>query len=419
MRWVGLTLFLTALAQLVGSASLVHGESAEQVRAFTRAVEFDFADWTLEAAWLKIQHMALGVERYMDERKQSDLVRETFALIQEIQDREAELSVLHADPNQERASAQIEQLDSHLDHLYTQRGFIAPIAENVLQAQVAAVVANLGLSSGGQTLPPLLFHTTPLPWALIVSPRDRIAQEANISLETRLTLEDHIAIEDSIASAMDFSTLVVPIGGVGTYPTMVGQSSNLNWIIEVAAHEWIHNYLTLRPLGFLYDASSELTTMNETTANIAGKEIGALVIERYYPELVPPPPIEITASTSGTESASPPAAPVFDFRSEMHDTRVRVDEFLAAGEIEEAEEYMEVRRLFLWENGYIIRKLNQAYFAFYGSYADAPVGPAGEDLVGAAVRELRARSDSLAEFIARMASMTSFADLQELLATLD
>jgi hypothetical protein len=419
MRRVGLTLFLTALAQLVGSASLVHGEGAEQVRTFTRAVEFDFADWTLDAVWLKMQHMSLGAERYLGEREQSELVRETVALIHEIQNKEAELSILHANPNPESVSAEIEEIDAQLDQLYTQRGFVAPIAENILQAQVAAVIAELGLSSAGQTLPPLLFHSTPLPWALIVSPRERIAQEANISLETQLTLEDHIAIEDSIASAMGFSTLVVPIGGVGTYPTMVGQSSNLNWISEVAAHEWIHNYLTLRPLGFLYAASSELITMNETTANIAGKEIGALMIQRYYPELVPPPPVEISASSAGTESASPPAAPVFDFRSEMHDTRVHVDELLTAGEINEAEEYMEARRLFLWDHGYIIRKLNQAYFAFYGSYADAPVGPAGEDPVGTAVRELRVRSGSLAEFIARMARLASFADLQELLTSLD
>ena len=35
--------------------------------------------------------------------------------------------------------------------------------------------------------------------------------------------------------------------------------------------------------------SPELRTMNETTASIAGKEIGRALIERYYPELLPPP----------------------------------------------------------------------------------------------------------------------------------
>jgi len=45
-------------------------------------------------------------------------------------------------------------------------------------------------------------------------------------------------------------------------------------------------------------------------------------------------------------------------------------------------------------NGYYIRKLNQAYFAFYGAYADVPGGPAGEDPVGPAVRALRSQSQS-------------------------
>ena len=76
--------------------------------------------------------------------------------------------------------------------------------------------------------------------------------------------------------------------------------------------------------------------------------------------------------------------------------------------IEEAEEYMESRRQIFWEHGYRIRKLNQAYFAFYGAYADAPGGAAGEDPVGAAVRDLYASSPSLEAFLKRIAWMTSF-----------
>jgi hypothetical protein len=73
---------------------------------------------------------------------------------------------------------------------------------------------------------------------------------------------------------------------------------------------------------------------------------------------------------------------------------------------------MEARRELFWENGYRLRKLNQAYFAFYGAYADQPGGAAGEDPVGAAVRDLRAQSPSLAAFIKRIAWMTSFDQLQ-------
>jgi hypothetical protein len=69
--------------------------------------------------------------------------------------------------------------------------------------------------------------------------------------------------------------------------------------------------------------------------------------------------------------------------------------------------------VFLWEHGYHIRKLNQAYFAFYGAYADQPGGEAGQDPVGAAVRLLREKSTSLAGFINRMAWMWNFEQLKK------
>jgi hypothetical protein len=182
----------------------------------------------------------------------------------------------------------------------------------------------------------------------------------------------------------------------------------------VVAHEWIHNYLTLRPLGLLYERNQELRTMNETAANIAGKELGAALIERFYPELVPAPvPIVQDSPEENVTTETESEVAIFDFRAEMHSTRLQVDAFLAEGEVEEAEVYMEERRLFFRENGYSIRKINQAYFAFYGSYADQPSGPAGDDPVGETVRLLRAQSSSLAEFLKTMAFITSFEALSE------
>jgi hypothetical protein len=153
--------------------------------------------------------------------------------------------------------------------------------------------------------------------------------------------------------------------------------------------------------------------MNETTASIVGGEIGMLVMQRYYPELVVAshPPLQLASAKPAFPNPDGDT-PHFDYRAEMHTTRVTVDAMLAAGKIEEAEAYMEARREIFWQNGYTIRKLNQAYFAFYGAYADVPGGAAGEDPVGPAVRALRAQSDSLADFITRISWMTTFEELQ-------
>ena len=200
------------------------------------------------------------------------------------------------------------------------------------------------------------------------------------------------------------------------YPTMVMETSNLNWLVETVSHEWIHNVLTLRPLGANYFKSPELRIMNETTANLAGKEIGATVIERFYPELVPPPPPPPEPQSDEIEEETPQEPPAFDFRAEMHETRLTVDELLVEGKIKEAEAYMDARRQVFWDHGYRhIRKLNQAYFAFHGAYADQPGGAAGamEDPVGGAVRQLRGQSDSLSDFIDRISWMWSFDQLQK------
>ena len=97
----------------------------------------------------------------------------------------------------------------------------------------------------------------------------------------------------------------------------------------------------------------------------------------------------------------------------MNITRVTADTLLAEGKIEEAEAYMEQRRLVFLENGYLLRKINQAYFAFHGAYASSPGGAAGQDPVGPAVRALREQSESLADFVNTIARMTSFEQLQE------
>jgi hypothetical protein len=197
---------------------------------------------------------------------------------------------------------------------------------------------------------------------------------------------------------------------------MVTETTDQRWMLNTIAHEWTHNYLNVRPLGLNYSTTSELRTMNETTANIAGDEIGQLVIQKYYPEMMTSSPS--TSSPIGLNLLSSERSPgrqeqtPFDFRAEMHETRVTADQLLAEQKIEEAEAYMEERRQLFWENGYLIRKLNQAYFAFHGAYADAPGGAAGEDPVGPAVRALREQSDSLADFVNTIAWMTSFVELQ-------
>ena len=401
------------MAVLLGSSSMPPGDTYDRARAFTRSIEFDYVSWTLEALGIKTGQIALGTIDYLSPDKQHQVVTDYLDLVAQIQRSEAQLNDIYANPKISDPQSASTSLRDQLQALYKRRGLLQPVAEAVVQEQVSEVAASLGLTLGGQPVPPVLFHSTPLPLALIISPRDKIRQVADISLLPDLSVDQQAALEERVDKALNVSSLVVPVGGVGLYPTMVQQTTNLNWLFEVVAHEWTHNFLTLRPLGISYMNSSQLRTMNETTASIAGKEIGQAVIERYYPELVPPEP----APGDANAPVQQPATPVFDFNAEMRTTRVNVDKMLADGKIDQAEQYMDARRVFFWDNGYHIRKLNQAYFAFYGAYADQPGGAAGEDPVGAAVRALRSESSDLATFLNRISWMWSFKQLQQAVGT--
>ena len=111
-------------------------------------------------------------------------------------------------------------------------------------------------------------------------------------------------------------------------------------------------------------------------------------------------------------SGSDPDPKNFDFNAEMRETRLEAEDLLAAGQIVAAESYMEDRRQFLEANGYFIRKINQAFFAFHGSYATGAgsVSPIGDQL-----EEIYSELDSLEDFLKTVGEFKRVSDLTEYL----
>jgi hypothetical protein len=404
-----LTVVLSFMTFFLVASTVPVSDALSRARSFTRPLEFDYVTWTLDALAIKFGQVALDTSNYLPLADRSSTVLATLDLISQVNQLKSKLNDIYADPTiQDPITASVE-LRQQLSELQAQRDQLEPVAEAIVQEQVNDIATSMGLTFAGQALPPVLFHITPPPDALIVSPRDVIRQDMNISISPDITADQMDALESKVDQALNVSSLVVGIGGIGVYPTMVEETSDINALAEVVAHEWVHNYLTLHPLGLSYENSPELRTMNETVATIAGKELGREIVRKYYPAFLPP---EEAPSPPAGNSPSP-APPVFNFNAEMHLTRLNTDKLLAAGKVDVAEIYMELRRQFMWDHGYHIRKLNQAYFAFYGAYADQPEGASGADPVGAAVRLLRAESPSLEDFLNRIAWMWSFAQLEK------
>lgn len=399
---------------LLTASNLLPYDANEAPRAYTRSLEFDYVSWEADAILIKNAQGALNAPRYMTVAQQQQVVKDYLDLVQQITTYEDKVQQIYADPKITDKSQAAAQLSDSLVVLKDERSRLGPLAEEVLQSQVSSVLAQYGLTTGGQPLPPLLYHTTPLPMALIISPRNVIREDNNISLQPDLPLNQIVDLETKVEKNLNVSALVVNVGGIGTYPTMVMSTTDMSWLAEVISHEWTHNYLTIRPLGMNYFSTPEMRTINETTANLVGKEIGQSLLARYYPQYLPPPEPEPTATPTGP-TPTPSGPPPFNFNKEMHTTRVNVDQMLKEGKIDQAEAYMESRRQFFWDHGYLIRRLNQAYFAFNGAYADTPGGgAAGADPVGPAVVKLRAESSSLADFLNKISGVTSFDQLLKL-----
>ena len=286
--------------------------------------------------------------------------------------------------------------------------------ETIIELQIRAVLRQNGIINPFDSVfrinfPPIAFEMAEPPHLLVISPRNQIDRIRDVLLLQNMTTDQMNNIENQV-EASGYSALAVELGGLGvTYPTFVNSNSSLHDVLNAATEEWVHQYLAFKPLGFRYvldllgiSRSQDIITMNESLAGIVSSEIGDEVYNKYYASYFP-------ASNNPPSTIS--SAPAFDFNAAMRKIRQNVDAYLAAGQIDQAEQYMNEQRNYLQTQGYYIRKLNQAYFAFYGTYADTP---AYIDPIGTAIQDIRNQRSSLKDFLNAVDHVTSVSQLDKL-----
>ena len=296
------------------------------------------------------------------------------------------------------AAASIHQ--THIDNLIAERNRIRDAVEELLEAAISTELINLGLHQDGQFIwPPVDFRIDDTPHVLVTSPRDKIERNSIRLLQPDLTEQEKLQMETALLERTDLSTVVLPTGGLASYPNLVPSDYSLQSLLEVSAHEWLHAYLIFHPLGRAYWSNGDMTSLNETLANLFGKEIGRTVYNQLTGENIPTLEPPYTPDEEARDSC-----PLRRRRNGARCERSPNDQTTRAGDaqgwrlrrpnstpansstkpatkpknsypngkIPEAEAYMESRRQTLVENGHNIRKINQAYFAFHGTYADSP-----------------------------------------------
>jgi len=360
---------------------------------------YDLTGWEwrhLANRWLyKIGHL-FDDDPSLEE--ENDLVRRYFALADDV-------AALERDQTAGRLPE-----EATLDEKRREQQRLENEVEAILERRLTRVLEDEGLttslplfSSVRFVFPPVDFEFDRPPAVLAVSPREEISLQRAILLRSGLSERDVSSLEEETA-ATGVSSVVLDIHAVAFYPSAIPAGTTYEAAVDSIAHEWLHQYFFFHPLGRNYFRSNLTRTLNETAANIGGRELGRLLRERF--------PLNDANSLASAPSPTP-QTPKIDFRKEMRDLRTQVDALLSEGKVDEAEALMEERRQFLAENGYYIRKINQAYFAFNGLYADTP---ASRSPIGPKMMELRQLSPSLGEFLRAVSGITSEEDLDRLLA---
>ncbi len=414
-RWLSSTVTLIVLVILLGRGQLPPQDLTGRLDLLTSGHVFNFLTWELDALTRKVLYGLLSPARFLSDEEQSRFVLSYLDDVREADRLADEIDQIYTDPEVVDADEASRDQQIALAALRSRMNQHAPIAEEILESQVGAVLSEGGLGWFSSILPPVSGTFTPLPLILVVSPRAKIESVYQQQLIAGLTAADQTELEDRVGDKLpDYTAYVTNIGGLAAYPAMLLETSSIDWITNVVAHEWTHHYLMFHPLGWYYMQNGETRTINETTASLMGEWAGQEVMLRYYTPLL--------ASDKGLpdllvtdDEIENNVGQRFDFRAEMAHTRVVADELLAEGKITEAEWYMEAQRRYFVAQGYRIRKLNQAYFAFHGAYASTPGGAAGEDPIGPLVREYWALSDSPARFLQGLGPIVTLQDLGTLL----
>ncbi|MFZ1401067.1 MAG: hypothetical protein WAS33_29450, partial [Candidatus Promineifilaceae bacterium] len=229
--------------------------------------QFDFLSWEVEAIANKAAGVLANHDAFLDEASRKQTVLDFMTLIQQVQQLDGQISQIYADPNVADPAAATAVLQTELAQKRDELAALQPVAEAIVQDQVGQILVEEEFGVLGQAWPLVMMQMNPLPSLLIVSPRDRIERVYGVSLIPGLSTAERDALETAVFEQLNLSALVVPIGGLGTYPAMIMETGSINWLAEVTAHEWAHHWMSFFPVGWNY-GDPQVRIINETIASI-------------------------------------------------------------------------------------------------------------------------------------------------------
>ncbi len=487
LTWLERLAIIVALLFMLRTPTVDNSRTG-RIRNELQGVEFNYIAWEVEALWAKAQQTLFGYYDYIGSAESKIIVIDYLVMIGQKQSLDYQIEQTYTNPTPDNI-AQRAELNDQRTELVNSLNKLQPFVEPLIEDQVEAVLKDMGFNVAGQVLPPVRFRFVVPPDILVISPRAIIQQDLSYSLRS-LSPSETVEIEERVTAASPTdSAFITGIGGVGIYPAIVDETRFAAFAYEIVAHEWSHHYLFLYPSGLEYLVAPETRIINETTATVFGNAVGLMVLERFYSDevaqgliYIPDYPTLEDFFPTEAETANQPDTPdlfvqlnspdapmiyrahvqnttdyllalnydsaaqnsldvwsqalnqrgirltniteVDDRGTVINRTRLTADYLLQLQKIDGAEDYMSAqgRRL-------DIRRLNQAWFAFYEGYQAEPSAGGGVDItitdvtdpnyqgdpIGPAIQEIYELAPSPYDFLVVMRDITTRQELLELL----
>ncbi|MBN1366473.1 MAG: hypothetical protein JW967_00910, partial [Dehalococcoidales bacterium] len=239
-KFITALIVLAVLIAALGMSCTSRDDINHQVNTIVKGYVFSIAGWEVKTLW--------------NEAKSPDgitaVTAEDIATVEQYFELTAQLNALKAKRNANQAvngSGGLSPQDAENEAaLQAQRDALKGRVEAVIERQIRDTLKENGIYNpffGKGSFPPVDFTISTPPNLLIISPREKIERTRDIMLLPDLTDEEIESLERQ-TSALGISTIIEPLGGLGaTFPTFVQNDAGLQFTINCAVEEWLHQYL--------------------------------------------------------------------------------------------------------------------------------------------------------------------------------
>ena len=297
MKWSRkgiLTIFVAYLIMLIGSREF----NLSPVDLAVAPYQYSILDWELTHLPDKWTHKIAGLWPINSSATQDEKltqVEEFFNLGINVHRLEQQTIFLNQTSEGQNPQPEVDPtLLEDIGNIKERREFLQASVEETIERAIENTLKEEGLSFLIGVFPPVDTVFTKSPHVLILSPRDRIERQQDILLNPGLSELEKEAIENQIFfQKPDLSVYIADTGGIAVYPSVVSDIYGLKNATDISSHEWIHHWLLFRPLGQSFWNNTDMASLNETVATLAGKELGDKVFTsltgKEVNQAMPPP----------------------------------------------------------------------------------------------------------------------------------